>query len=229
MLLFVFDIDGTLTDSIDLHVKCFLEAFSAVGVTDIDTDWGSYTHHTDSWIFAEVFRRNAGRDPNAAEKELFATHLSHQFDVCTTEKAFNEIQGARKFIERLQTMGNVAFAFATGSYRLPAIRKLKQIGIEVPPELLVTASEYETREEIVWQAVLAARSHYKVDDFSRVVSVGDGYWDLMTARNLKINFIGISSGQAAEKLKVAGATAIFTDLMEIGAMDSKHWPSGLFV
>jgi len=36
-----------------------------------------------------------------------------------------------------------------------------------------------------------AKDFYKVDIFEHIISVGDGIWDLRTARNLKIHFIGI--------------------------------------
>ena len=225
MVLFVFDIDGTLTDSIGLHIKCFMEALTAVGMTEVDTDWGSYTHHTDSWIFAEIFRRNVGRSPNIDERELFAAKLTQSFNAYVDDQPFNEIAGARQFVEQLQT-GEAAFAFATGSFRQPAIRKLEKIGLRVPSELIATASEFETREDIVWQAVLAARAYFNVDDFERVISVGDGYWDLMTARNLGINFIGICAGTAADKMRTAGVQTMFADLLAMSVIAKEQWPSG---
>jgi phosphoglycolate phosphatase-like HAD superfamily hydrolase len=52
--------------------------------------------------------------------------------------------------------------------------------------------------------------------FERIVSIGDGYWDLVAARLLGLDFIGIGSGQAAERLKAAGARNVFPNLLASG-------------
>lgn len=51
----IFDIDGTLTDSIDIHQAAFRGALELVGVTEYDGNWGNYKHHTDSYIFRAIY------------------------------------------------------------------------------------------------------------------------------------------------------------------------------
>jgi len=48
MQLFVFDIDGAITNSVDAHQRSFEKAFADVGVLPVDKSWAGYTHHTDS-------------------------------------------------------------------------------------------------------------------------------------------------------------------------------------
>ena len=44
----VFDIDGTLVQSLAVDEACFVRAFAEVlGIEDIDTDWAHYDHVTD--------------------------------------------------------------------------------------------------------------------------------------------------------------------------------------
>lgn len=39
--------------------------------------------------------------------------------------------------------------------------------------------------------IAKAQEHYRVDQFSKVVSIGDGIWDINTAKSLKLPFIGV--------------------------------------
>ena len=45
--LIVFDIDGTLTDSVKLHHKVFTEMLHKIGVREIKSEYKSFKHHTD--------------------------------------------------------------------------------------------------------------------------------------------------------------------------------------
>ena len=52
-----------------------------------------------------------------------------------------------------------------------------------------------------------------MQSFKRVISVGDGLWDLLTADNLNIEFIGI--GEENKDLLIKnGAMKVFRDLTE---------------
>ena len=42
----------------------------------------------------------------------------------------------------------------------------------------------------------------------RIVSVGDGMWDLLTAKNLDVEFIGIGSDAKEKALTEAGARVV---------------------
>ncbi len=50
----VFDIDGTLTDSVFIHQSTFIKALEKVGLSNFDTNWSNYKHHTDSFIFKTI-------------------------------------------------------------------------------------------------------------------------------------------------------------------------------
>src|SRR5437660_3188125 len=56
MRLVMFDIDGTLTETMKVDEERFVRSFAEVfGLTDIDADWSHYPHVTDSGIFHEVY------------------------------------------------------------------------------------------------------------------------------------------------------------------------------
>ena len=68
MHLIMFDIDGTLTETMKVDEECFVRSFKDVfGFTDIDTDWSRYPRTTDSGIFHDIFAARVGRSPTAKE------------------------------------------------------------------------------------------------------------------------------------------------------------------
>lgn len=213
MKLLLFDIDGTLTDSVVIHQASYLHAYSKFDIPDLNTDWDSYTHHSDSWIFGEVFRQNFDREPTAQERDLFSRTLSEYFESIAYDQGISEVPGASHFIKQVIDDPNLGYAFATGSLRAPAIRKLESLNVVFSNELLVTASEFETREEIVQAAIRHAENHFKVAKFDKIVSYGDGYWDLITASQLKIDFIGIAQSEKAQLLRDSGAELVLENFL----------------
>jgi len=53
--LLIFDIDGTLTDSVPVHQTGFRNALKNSGITDYDNNFSGYKHHTDSFISIRQF------------------------------------------------------------------------------------------------------------------------------------------------------------------------------
>src|SRR5687768_3454481 len=97
MKLAIFDIDGTLTNTNSVDDKCFVKALSdAHAITEINTDWASYPHTTDSGITLRVFQDKFGRKPTETElgkfKSSFVNLLVDQYE--SNSSSFAEIAGA---------------------------------------------------------------------------------------------------------------------------------------
>src|SRR5947208_3890000 len=76
MHLVMFDIDGTLTETVKVDEECFVRSFKDVfGFIDVDTDWSHYPHTTDSGIFHDIFTSRIGRSPTAQEVSRFRQHF----------------------------------------------------------------------------------------------------------------------------------------------------------
>jgi len=56
MHLVMFDVDGTLSDTMDIE-RFFVQAVDNVLSIQIDEDWASYKHVTDSGILDEILQR----------------------------------------------------------------------------------------------------------------------------------------------------------------------------
>ena len=217
MKLAIFDIDGTLTktDGVDdlSIVKAFFDSHQ---IADIDTDWTNYKYVTDSGITLEIFTERLGRAPNARDiavfKHCFIKNLS---DFASRDKSlFAEIPNAALMLEDLKAEKNWAVALATGCYYDSAKLKLKQANIVIEDYPHATADDAVSREEILRIAIEKSLKHYRQSEFEKIVSIGDGIWDVRTARNLGLDFIGIAGGERAEKLRKEGAEFIIEDFRD---------------
>ncbi|SCB32318.1 HAD family hydrolase [Rhizobium multihospitium] len=198
----VFDIDGTLTDSVAQHQKAFEKALRSFAFPALRTDWAVYRHHSDSGTFEGAWEE-AGwsqQPDHAALEERFRL----EFDAVLETDPVAPISGAAEFLVALRQTDWIP-VFATGSLRHGALRKLTSLNVAFDEELLVTASEYPTREEIVSHAILRAKEKYSIACTERVVSIGDGIWDLKTAQNLGLEFLGIGFADKAERFRALGA------------------------
>lgn len=208
MNLAIFDIDGTLTETDHVDEICFVQALAdAHAISDISTDWAGYPHTTDSAIMFHVFRERFNRAPEEAELLKFKTRFVSLLEDYRAKDSslFTEIAGASFMLRRLNQEPEWRIAIASGGWRVSATSKLKVAGIEVDDFPAAFADDGLSREEILQSAVLKAQRLYQQRHFARIVSVGDGLWDVRTARNLKFPFLGVGSGDGEEKLRRAGA------------------------
>lgn len=214
MKLAIFDIDGTLTNTNDVDDVCFVQAFTAAhAIAGINTNWSEYPHTTDSGITQHIFEERFGRAPSSAElfrlQQCFFSLLREQHQASASR--FAEIAGASQALSRLERDAGWAVAIATGCWRESAALKLKGAKIEIERLPAAYAEDGLSREEILLAALSKSLSHYAQGTFERIVSVGDGIWDVRAAARLKYAFLGIGSGESEERLRRAGARTIIED------------------
>ena len=134
------------------------------------------------------------------------------FDAATTNDPIKLIAGAREFLDNVT--GSFHVVFATGSLAYGAMIKLSLLERSMDNSAVVTASEFQTREDIVEQAVRRGCKAVNLRSPNRIISIGDGVWDLKTADNLGYEFIGIGDGAKAVALKDMGAR-VFVDFTAV--------------
>lgn len=205
--LIVFDIDGTLTNSVAPHQKAFVEALKELGVQHIDTNFKAYKHHTDSFIAKSIYEQDRNKP--------FTNDVLEHFEWLLTDKLFEsdieEIKGAAELVRHIEDDTCYGVCYATGSLIQPAEYKLKSVGIDFQEELIVASNKLHEREQIVAQAIDNAKNYYDVSQFDNIISIGDGLWDWITAQNLGLDFIGIGEVNKTVLLD-NGAMHHFTDL-----------------
>lgn len=186
--LIVFDIDDTLTKSENQHQTAFVNTMINFGITEINKNWKSYKNVTDSYILKQNFETNFEKDFEISFIAEFEDKMTSLF---LKEPETVEIEGAKKIVDFFMRETDYAICFATGSLLKPALIKLEQATINFVPDLVESANSIYTREDIVKSVINKAREYFQVDEFENIISVGDGIWDLKTARNLGIHFLGI--------------------------------------
>ena len=129
MHLVMFDIDGTLTETMKVDEECFIRAFKDVfGFTDIDTDWSHYPRTTDSGIFHDVFTSRIGRSATAQEVSRFCRHFIQLLAAASSQSPFAPVAGADRLLSRLAQGGSHRVSLATGGWRDSARLKMASAG-----------------------------------------------------------------------------------------------------
>lgn len=207
MRLVVFDIDGTLLQSTVTDDVCFVQAFRDEFGFEVSTDWSAYSEVTDPALTAAIFRNEKGRLPSPEELERiecrFHTLLSDAFR--RNPEALAPTAGAEALIDRLHRSSEFAVAIATGAWR--SLADLKLARLTLPDLSVATASDQPTRVGIVQTAIDRAGERARTE-FESVVSVGDGLWDLETARHMGLQFVGVAKGTIAQRLCDGGAHTV---------------------
>lgn len=214
MKLVVFDLDGTLTQTTAVDEDCFVRAFEeALRIFELNKNWNDYEHVTDQGILLQIFMERFGRHPDIDEHESVVTRfidlLSVRYSSDTSD--FGEVRGATTLLHRLRSESNWAIALATGAWQRSAEFKIGRALLPVNDIPSAFSEDGPSREAIVCAAIDRAVIQYRQAKFERVISVGDALWDVKTARNLGIPFLGIAGGARAALLRDNGASHVIED------------------
>lgn len=214
MKLVIFDIDGTLTQTSRVDEICFVRAFADThGISVISDHWIGCPHVSDSGVTAHLFQRHFGRDPHEDESSAIKTRLvdlleeHHRID----RSYFAEIPGAAETFNEFVQSRDWVRVIATGCWQPSAEMKLRAASINYDGVPGGFAKDGVAREAIVGAAISRSQVRYSRESFDRIVSVGDGVWDVRTAARLRLAFIGVASGARAEALRAAGAKHVIPD------------------
>lgn len=188
--LIILDIDDTLTSSQKKHTDSLLFAMHEMGIKNVDTDWRNYKNATDSYILKTNFERTFKKEFNLGLISSFEKVMMQHF---LSYKNSLEVKGAKEVVDFLINKTNYAVCFATGSLLEPALLKMQQSGVGFVPNVLEASNRILTREEIVLSAIDKAKNYYGVNTFKNTVSFGDGLWDVTTAKNLGVHFVGVNT------------------------------------
>lgn len=211
--LVIFDVDGTLCDTVGVDDQCFCVAASAMLGLEVElSTWEGSPHISDLGIVEWLWERHLGRLPVRQEVEAFVARfeaaLGHELR-CAPER-FSALAGAPQILGPLQEEG-WRFVFATGGWRKTALLKLQAAGFSVAP-LLASSDDSHDRTEIFRLA--ETRAVAMGESPNRTVLVGDGIWDVRVAARLGWAFVGVGRGQRAVRLREEGASVVIPDFTD---------------
>jgi len=213
----MFDLDGTLADTMQADEECFVQALSDVfGFKNVNTDWSAYRHATDSGILYELFESRLNRVPNQTEILQFQNQFVELLKKSAqNSEGFELVAGVEIVLNELACRKNFGIALATGGWKISAEWKLKAAKLDFQFHATAFADDDISRESIMECAQQRALKHYRQTGFDSVIYVGDGVWDVRASRNLGYRFVGIGGVTRAERLRNAGAKIVLQDYLEM--------------
>ena len=216
MTLIIFDVDGTLVQSIDkADSRCFAATYESLYQKPFPTiDWRRYPHVTDTTIFQTVIQEHFDRNATSEEMKIFEAIYIQQLKQNRVEKPshFFEIPGASALVNRLLKEEQYLPVIATGGWQNPAHVKLQHIQIPSETMLISGADDKTTREAIIGEVLDLAYAMHQ--DFQKIVYIGDEIWDVVTTRNLQMDFLGIRRNNDAEMLTQIGAKQVLPHFLD---------------
>ena len=227
MQLAIFDIDGTLTDTNEADNACFLQAFDeSLGIRDIDTDWTSYRYSTDSGIVSEILERHRGR-ADAKDIEVLRTRFVQLLEERFKTRPLQPIPGAPDLLHRLAAEPGWSYAIATGGWRESALLKLRTVRVEIDGVPFASSDQAYSRVAIL-QAVIEEARRAHSTPFAHTVYIGDAAWDVRTAAEMRLPFVGVGTGPRSQRLRDEGALCVLEDFSDyattLGALQSALIP-----
>lgn len=201
----LFDLDGTLVDSVYQHVLAWKAALDGAGI-----NVAVWTIHRkigmSGGLFTRALLRETGTEltPELAE-QIQAGHRDAYLDLAGTVRP---LPGAADLL-RLLTSLEVPWAIATSSRRETARRTVEALG--VPDDVPVITRDLVARAKPDPDLFLAAAAALDVSIEGCWV-VGDSVWDLLAARRARALGIGLlTGGYGIDELERAGAYRVYED------------------
>ncbi len=207
----IFDVDGTLVDSVDLHARAWREAFAHFGFCRREEDIRAQIGKGGDQIIPAFV-------PPAQVERLYEPIEKFHHDLFTREylHQVKGLPGVRAFFERLLEDGKqVAIASSAKADHLEPL--LRAAGVHDLP-LVKTTSEDATVSKPAPDIFNATLARLGWPPREGCVVIGDSPYDAEGARKASLHAIGVLSGGFADHdLFAAGCLAVYADVAAIAA------------
>jgi HAD superfamily hydrolase (TIGR01509 family) len=205
----IFDLDGTLIDTVYAHVYAWQRAFAEVGLP-ID-GWRIHRRiGMSGGLFTRAVAREIGRSLTDDEQAELQRRHGELFREILPDR--RPLPGARELLESLRE-GGVPHGIATSGRRPEIDRSLEALG--VPAETVVVERGDVLRAKPEPDLFLACQERLGVRPVDCYV-VGDAVWDLLAARRAGMLSVGLQTGGYGEdELRAAGAFRVYRDAAEL--------------
>jgi HAD superfamily hydrolase (TIGR01509 family) len=218
----LFDLDGTLIDSVYQHVLAWREALEAESI-----DIAVWSIHRKIGMSGGLFARALLRETGARLDPAVLDRLQsgHRDAFVRYAAGVRPLPGAVALLQRLTAL-EVPWAIATSGRRETAGPTLAML--DVPDSVPVITRDLVARAKPDPDLFLAAAEALALPIEDCIV-VGDSVWDLLAAQRARALGVGLlSGGYGREELDRAGAFRVYEDpadllfhLDEIGIRDAQ--------
>jgi HAD superfamily hydrolase (TIGR01549 family) len=202
---FIFDLDGTLVDSVYQHVLAWREALERCGI--VLSVWRIHRRvGMSGGLLVNALLRETHRRVTRAEVDTLQRFHAEAY--ARQAGQVRALPGASKLLALL-TDNAVPWAIATSGMMESARHALTLL--EIRPDTPVITRDLVEHAKPDPDLFLAAAEHLKVDIQDCIV-VGDSIWDLLAAQRARTLGIGLlSGGYGEEELELAGAYRVYQD------------------
>jgi HAD superfamily hydrolase (TIGR01549 family) len=205
MQAFVFDLDGTLVDSVYQHVLAWQDALDEVGM-----ELSVWRIHRkigmSGGLFSNALLRETGREVTTQKAERLSRLHTEAYARRIDE--VRPLPGAVDLLSLLTEL-QVPWAIATSGGRAMASRTMALL--DVPEQVPTITRDEVSRAKPDPDLFLAAAARLDTSP-EDVVVVGDSVWDLLAARRARSLGVGLlSGGYGLEELERAGAYRVYDD------------------
>ena len=216
----LFDLDGTLVDSVYQHVLAWHEVLGRAGM-ELSV-WRIHRRiGMSGGLFVNALLRETGAKLSAEDTNRLRSQHAEAFVRRLGE--VRPLPGARELLGRLTRL-RVPWAIATSGSPPTAGPSIALL--EVDPPVVITRDDVAHAKPDP-DLFIAAADRLGVDILQSIV-VGDSVWDLLAAQRARSLGVGVlSGGYGREELEQAGAYRVYEDpadllvhLDEIGVRDS---------
>jgi phosphoglycolate phosphatase-like HAD superfamily hydrolase len=203
---FIFDLDGTLVDSVYQHVIAWQEALQAEQI-----ELSMWRIHRRIGMSGGLFTGMLLReiDVTVSPELLGRLQTRHSEAYGRLVRSVRPLPGAPALLEHL-TRNAIPWSVATSGSMDVARYNLDLLGIE-PDEVPVVTRDDVKRAKPDPDLFLAAAARLELDIASSVI-IGDSIWDMLAARRARGLGVGVlSGGYGQDELERAGAIRVYED------------------
>ena len=205
----IFDLDGTLVDTVYAHVFAWQLALAEAGLP-ID-GWRIHRRiGMSGGLFTRAVAREAGRPLSDEEAEAIQQRHGALFRELLPDR--RPLPGAVELLAFLRDAG-IPHGIATSGRRPEIDASLEALG--VPPATVVVDRGDVLRAKPEPDLFLACQERIGVG-ISDCYVVGDAVWDLLAARRAGMLSVGLlSGGYGEDELLAAGAFRVYRDAADL--------------
>lgn len=203
---FIFDLDGTLVDSVYQHVLAWQEALDAEGI-----DLSVWRIHRKIGMSGGLFANQLLREIRLDITEARTDRLRqvHAAAYRRLSAKVRPLPGARALLDALDAAG-IPWAIATSGRMETAAPNIEALGVDPARAVVVTRDQVKYAKPDP-DLFLEAAARLGVQTVNTMV-VGDSIWDMLAARRCQALGVGLQSGgYGVDELERAGAYRVYED------------------
>ena len=201
----IFDIDGTLIDSVDLHARAWRETFKKFGreieYEEVRRQIGKGGDQLMPVFFSEEELERFGEEMEEYRGDLFKREYMPQV---------RAVPAVRELFERVRGGGlRIALASSAKEEELKVYKEIANVADLVEEETSADDADKSKPHPDIFEAALSRLGDMRADE---AIVVGDTPWDAVAAGKLRLLTVGVLCGGFPEAdLRAAGCSDIYRD------------------